>query len=550
MMTTKIEENKNKPKGTMRQTKLVSNQAGRRWNRKKFWDQLYYIASHYHFLKKKLQQFCKAKKIKMSGTKEEIVKRIWEKGFEFKDIQEYVTQNVGEDSDETMLLTERIQLKKTHQLSHLCHLSKNLYNQGNYIIKTTLENGDKNGKSKWVGYLEVDKRLKDSPNYQGLPRHVAQQTLRLLERDWKSFFKAIEDWKENPSKYQKKPAPPRYKPKNGEHLIIFTNLECRIKYNIFRKKYFLHFNYKAKLPPVAVNGIRVPPNALRHARILPRHTYYILELVYKKWVKPLNLDITRKIGIDIGLRNLVTVVNNMGLRPWIVRGGPVKAINQYFNKLRGKIQAINGENGSNRKTNRSFRLRRIRDNKLTDLFHKLSRAIIDYCINNNFGAIAIGYNENWKQKINLGRRTNQNFVFVPFLPLINQIKYKAELVGIQVLMTEEGHTSKCSFFDNESIEHHDQYLGKRGVYVSKKNGGKGGIHTGLFRTATGLIINSDVNGAYNILKKAFPNAFADGLEGLGLVPCSVKFSELEQFVNLKSTEHALPKAVSADGIEV
>ncbi len=549
-MTTKIEDNKNKSKSAFRQVKLVVSKKERQWNRKKVRDQLYFIATHRQFLKKKLQQFCKTKKIKQSGTKEEIVKRIWEKGFGFEDIQEFVNQKGEDESKETMILTERIQLKKTKQLSYLCHLSKNLYNQGNYIIKTTLENESENGKRKWVRYLEIEKQLQDSPNYRGLPSQVAQQTLRLLDKNWKSFFKAMDDWRDHPEKYQQKPEPPRYKPKDGEHLVIFTRDECRIKLDKLRNKYFLHFNYRAKLPPVAVNGARIPPHALRHVRILPRQTYYILEVVYERELTPIKLNQNRKIGIDIGLRNIVTVVNNAGLQPWIVRGNAVMAINQYYNKLWGKFQSMNAKCGNKRITNRVSRLNQTRNNKILDLFHKLSRAIINYCLKNDFGTIAIGYNEAWKQKINLGRRTNQNFVNIPFLKLINQIQYKAVADGIEVVVIEESHTSKCSFLDDECIEHHENYLGKRGVYVSKELGGKGKVHHGLFQTATGLIINSDVNGAYNILKKAFPNAFADGIEGLGLTPCSVKFTELKQFVNLKSTQNALPKTVKVDGIEV
>jgi len=150
----------------------------------------------------------------------------------------------------------------------------------------------------------------------------------------------------------------------------------------------------------------------------------------------------------------------------------------------------------------------------------------------------------------MGRKNNQNFANIPFHRLVNQIQYKAELVGIQLVKKNEDHTSKCSFLDNESIEHHDTYVGTRGVYRSKKNGGDGKVSHGLFKTATGKIFNSDVNGAYNILRKAFPKAIsADGIEGLGLVPYSVKFAELNNLTNLKSTvKHSRKR--SADGIEV
>jgi putative transposase len=120
---------------------------------------------------------------------------------------------------------------------------------------------------------------------------------------------------------------------------------------------------------------------------------------------------------------------------------------------------------------------------------------------------------------------------------------------IRIELIEESHTSKCSFLDGEPIAHHEKYLGQRGVYRSKKAGGNGKVSYGLFKTATGQIINADVNGAYNILRKAFPKFSKDGIEGLELVPIAVKFSretqdftQLKQLANLISSTADLSKA--------
>jgi putative transposase len=131
--------------------------------------------------------------------------------------------------------------------------------------------------------------------------------------------------------------------------------------------------------------------------------------------------------------------------------------------------------------------------------------VINYCIQNDIGTITIGYNEGWKQEIDLGKRNNQNFVQIPFAKLIQMIQYKAKMIGINVITNEESYTSKCSFLDNEPIEKREVYCGKR-------------IKRGLFRSASGKVINADVNGALNILRKAVPKAIGYGIEVVVLQP--------------------------------
>ena len=184
----------------------------------------------------------------------------------------------------------------------------------------------------------------------------------------------------------------------------------------------------------------------------------------------------------------------------------VKSINQYYNKQLAYFKSIENKKGNFTDTKRIQKLHLTRNNKLNTLFHRISKNVIEYCTLNNIGTIVIGYNTDCKQKINLGKRNNQKFVQVPFLKLVKQIEYKAKLKGIQVKRVEESYTSKCSFLDNESIRKHEKYVGKR-------------ISRGLFKTSKGRITNADINGAYNIMKKAFPNAVsADGIEAFGLMP--------------------------------
>ena len=389
--------------------------------------------------------------------------------------------------------TEQIWMSPNKILSHLCHISKNLYNQANYIIKNA-EQG------KWIRYGDLNKILKEeSENYQSLPAQTSQQILKLIDKSWTSFFRVIKAWKKSPDKFYSKPNPPRYKKKNGEHILVFTNQQCKIKDGILKFPKKVNLEIKTRL---------LDDTNLREVRIIPKGVGYVAEIVYEKEVDVKEKDESRVVGIDFGVRNLVTIVNNIGLKPIVIKGGVAKSINQYYNKEKARVQSVYDFQGIKNGTKMN-KLSVKRERKLNDYFHKVSRWIVNYCIAHNIGQIIVGHNLNWKQKVNIGKKNNQSFVQIPFDKLIQKIAYKAEEIGIVLKEQEESHTSKCSFLDNEPVEHHDSYLGKR-------------VKRGIFRTIRGILINADVNAGYNIIKKAVSNAFAhaeaDGIEGVALHP--------------------------------
>lgn len=114
--------------------------------------------------------------------------------------------------------------------------------------------------------------------------------------------------------------------------------------------------------------------------------------------------------------------------------------------------------------------------------------LVNHLVSNDITTLVIGYNKGWKQETNMGCVNNQKFVMIPFCKFVHMIQYKCILEGITVILHEESYTSKCSFLDNESIECHNIYMGKR-------------VHRGLFRSASGKYINADLNGSLNIMKK-------------------------------------------------
>ena len=404
-------------------------------------------------------------------------------------------------------LVEKHMIKKGHSyydmFCEFTHQSKNLYNHANYLIrKEFVETG------KWLRYQQLDKLLKqdlDYPDYINMPgAQSAQQTLRLLDTNWKSFFKAIKDWSKNKDKYLGKPKLPKYKPKDGRMVLVVTNQQVKQKGNRLRF-------------PKSFDGFTVTPRCVtlpnfekvNQVRIIPRNQMFCVEIVYSIFVDDTVLQDNRRImSIDLGLDNLATVVTNTGLQPMIVNGKGLKSINQYYNKRKAYYQSITKQMNGKCYTNRLYQLTRKRNFKIEDVLHKISRFIVDVAVENEITTIVIGNNKKRKQSISLGKQTNQSFVTIPHQKLIDQIVYKAQLQGIRVICTEESYTSGTSFLDGE-------------LPVKEFYGKKRRVQRGLFRSNQGVLINADVNAGYQIMKKVFPNEFSDGIEGVVLHPVRV-----------------------------
>jgi len=209
---------------------------------------------------------------------------------------------------------------------------------------------------------------------------------------------------------------------------------------------------------------------IREVRIIPKGVGYVVEIVYQKKFHPKPLNKKKILAIDLGVCNLITTVNNNDLKPFVIKGGVVKSINQYYNKERARIQSFYGHKGKRTgKVMEKLTIKRIK--KINDYFHKTSRKIIEYCIMNDIGTVVIGYNPDWKQNCQMGKKNTQNFVTIPYYKLIQQLEYKATEQGITVIKQEESYSSKCSFLDNEPIEHHIHFLGRRmtrGLFKSQK----------------------------------------------------------------------------------
>jgi putative transposase len=378
-------------------------------------------------------------------------------------------------------------------IDQYCFKSKNLYNYANYIIRQEFIN---NGK--WIQYNDLFNLVKESDPYKDLGSNTGQGTLRILDKNWKSFFKAIKDWKKNPSKYFARPKLPKYLNKDGRFILSLDSNKVKLKdgYIFFAWKPFKQFN----------NMFRTnAKERILQCRFVPKPNHYVMEIVYEIEVPDCVTESSSIVAIDLGVDNFITMVNNIGIQPIVIKGGIIKSINQFYNKKKAEIQS---ELKKVNKQDWSHRLQKLNDKRYEMIkyqMHCISKKVIDYCVLYNIDTLIVGRNKNWKQE-NQGM---QNFTYIPYEMFIKMLAYKCQNEGIKFIYTEECYTSGTSFLDSE-LPIKDNYDKSRRIY------------RGLFVSNNGKSINADVNGAYQIMKKVIPNAFSNGIEGAGSHPIVIK----------------------------
>jgi len=375
---------------------------------------------------------------------------------------------------------------------------------------------------KIVTYNLLDAYFKyiNQVDYRILPAHVNQNTIKQVIRVWKSYFKLMELYRKG--KLENEPKIPRYKKKNGRCAVILSNQVCVIKddkeaHNMDKYLKFPGTKYQLKI----TKCMDYENFKLKEVRIIPGSSFYTLEIVLDLGEsEELSHESKRILGIDIGVNNFATIVNNVEERSVIVNGKAIKSINQYYNKKRARLMSIlrNGKK-KDEGQHHSKQLNRLdekRHAKVKDFLHKASRYIIDYAVERGIDTIVIGYNKGFKQACNMGKKNNQAFTTIPFRRFIDTLEYKAGDAGIKLIVTEESYTSKASFLDGDELPVYDK--DKKGTY---KFSGKR-IKRGLYKTKNDIIINADVNGAYNIVRKVFPNAKGGWNRGVLEAPIRIR----------------------------
>jgi putative transposase len=420
-------------------------------------------------------------------------------------------------------------------LRSMSHLSKNLYNKTLYAVRQHYFN---NGE--YLNYYDAYDQLKDNWNYEVLPSQVAQQTMKQVDRGFKSFFNLVEKKREN--KYDADISPPSYLDKDGYYTLEFPSQSFQVKEDHIRLgvPYSYRDEFDCDLTEIQIPFTyeEVQESNVKRVQILPKADaqYFEYRIIYEKEVEEIETKDGSWLGIDLGVDNLATCCDWRG-RSFILDGRHLKSQNRQYNKRIAYYQSIKDKQGIDGTTQRIEKLHQKRRYAINDYLNKTVRLITDYCIEHCIDTVYVGDGKGWKQNINLGDRTNQNFVQVPFDKLKQKLKHKLEARGITFELVSESHTSKCSFYDEESVEHHDEYVGER-------------VERGLFKASDGTRYNADVNGAVNMARKSTgkPNSelfnSAEGVERAVDAPQRISLSDLEHSRTLKETSLEAPPSKS------
>lgn len=372
-----------------------------------------------------------------------------------------------------------------------------------------------------LSYGQIDAVLKYSkdPAYYGCTSQVNQQAIKKTCNSWKAFFESLKEWKQDPSKFTGRPNIPGYI-REKKSTAAFPSGVCRLTVDADGAAVLSLAKYgNIKLGYIPAKEAFVKMEAVPAGRCC------LLRLTFEGGaaLPEIPSDPKRIMAIDPGVSNFAACTSNTGMTPVLIDGRYIKSVNRFFNKERAELFGIltKGTDPTDRKVRRtSYRMEagsRNRTEILQDFFYKVSHAICRIAVEEQIELIVFGHNASQKQEVNMGSQNNQNFVQIPYMKFFEILRWTAAKYGIAVDEQEESYTSKADFFAGDYIP----------TYVKSKRPGTTGeaaknaepeevpeyqfsgrrIKRGLYKSGIGVVINADINGSANILRKRNPNAF-------------------------------------------
>lgn len=437
-------------------------------------------------------------------------------------------KNVPRNNTQYEQLSSEYLVKATPLLDRYAIVAHQLYNRALYDLRQGLFSHHYLN-----SYGQLDRIFKQRYKNQELMLYhqlgyvqSAQQILREVITIWQAWFKALKAYYKNPAKFTGKPRIPKYLHQGKRHTFYVSNQSAKVKnsYLIIPK---MQLRIKLRAGIQKIGRVAIKPVANGYKVIVPYKINHAIKYLP---------DNGKYLGIDPGVDNAFACVTNTGDQPLIINGHPLKSVNQYYNKEIARLKSLQAEYHQletiiktkqglkpvYQETKAMARITTWRNTKIKQFAHKASKRIVDYALSCGTNTIIIGKNKSWKRSSDMGKRNNQNFIGIPHQVMIDMIKYKANLKGISVIQTNESYTSQTSSLD------HEQPCWNNGNSSRKKQGLSPinrRLKRGLFQSNKGILINADINGALQIIKKVFPEfTFDEGIAGVVLRP--LKWSPL------------------------
>ena len=359
-------------------------------------------------------------------------------------------------------------------------------------------------KHRVLSYEQIDAILKISEDeaYFSCTSQVNQQAIRKTCKSWRSYFGAIKEWKKNPSKFTGMPRFPGYKREKLVTAHFTSQVSSFSDEGDCASISFANYKGTVNLGAIPVLGkyvkTEVSPCASGCKLLL---TFDNDEIMPEAPEHP-----ERILAVDPGVSNLATCTSNTGMIPFIVDGRYIKSVNRYYNKEKARLVSIltAGKDPKDRKvqrtSNRIEMLSEKREKIIRDYFYKAAHCICRKAKAENIQVIVFGHIPKSKQECNIGHVNNQNFVQIPHARFLKTLTWIAAKYDIAVISVDESYTSKADFFANDTMPECYE-PGKEHAFSGKR------VKRGLYVSSTGRIINADVNGSANILRKKYPYAF-------------------------------------------
>ena len=405
-------------------------------------------------------------------------------------------------------------------LKAMCYHSARLYNVGLYSVRQHYFNTNT-----YLSYNSNYHECKGNENFKILLSDCNQQILRLVDRDMQSFFRLLTLKKSG--KYSEKARLPHYKKENAVMVCPIQGRSCRIQKDgkvaigltkEFREKYNISERRVLFTIPKNIRYIQ----QFQEIRIIPIHNgkEFSVEFIYNDTTTKSQVQGNGYMSIDLGVSNFAacTIFSNGDAQQFLIDGRRLTNINHYYNK---KVSELKSEHAKNKSitdinTSRMIRLKNGRNNRITDYFNRVCHLLVNRCLAYGVTTMVIGYNKEQTQGINIGKVNNQKITSIPYHKFRKKLEYLCTEYGIKYISQEESYTSKASAIDGDVIPEYGEkeipsFSGRR-------------IHRGLYRSNDGSILNADINGSINILRKYFNTcnekwSYQDSVRALVNVPC-------------------------------